>query len=232
MDLFGEMVRKKLRNCTKCGVRHGPPIGTRCKRAEEEFSRLNAEMNETPKFEDKGDVVETEQEAVKIKDADRLSNTNSEEDKTTRNAVPGQECLPDQDLPSFSEFRRQKEAERSASMAREDPDETGQHGQQGPSSADESQPGFYYQVPWQFVPPHLREVHRYPPMFRGDPPSGFGPGPAKDPRRQRAAEEPTAVNADFTSDSRPASLEGVMELMIKANEGPNRDSTIVESRCR
>ena len=38
------MGRRKLRNCSRCGVRHVPPIGVRCEREEDEFQKKNGEM--------------------------------------------------------------------------------------------------------------------------------------------------------------------------------------------
>ena len=38
------MPRRKLRDCVKCRVRHGPPIGNRCKRQKEELDEFNAEL--------------------------------------------------------------------------------------------------------------------------------------------------------------------------------------------
>ena len=38
------MGRRKLRNCSKCAVRHGPPIGNLCERESVEFEEKNTEM--------------------------------------------------------------------------------------------------------------------------------------------------------------------------------------------
>ena len=39
------MTKRKLRNCSQCGVRHGPPFGKFCNRMEEAFAKLNEEMS-------------------------------------------------------------------------------------------------------------------------------------------------------------------------------------------
>ena len=36
--------KRKLRNCAKCGVRHGPPTGKNCKKFEEVFKQKSDEM--------------------------------------------------------------------------------------------------------------------------------------------------------------------------------------------
>ena len=38
------MTKRRLRNCSKCGVRHGPPFGKLCEKISEEFEELSAEM--------------------------------------------------------------------------------------------------------------------------------------------------------------------------------------------
>ena len=43
-DYLKKMPRRKLRNCAKCGVRHGPPIGKRCERSKEDLEGVNKEM--------------------------------------------------------------------------------------------------------------------------------------------------------------------------------------------
>ena len=39
------MTKRKLRNCSQCGVRHGPPFGKYCNRLEDAFNKLNQEMD-------------------------------------------------------------------------------------------------------------------------------------------------------------------------------------------
>ena len=39
------MTKRKLRNCSQCGVRHGPPFGKYCGRLESAFDALNEEMS-------------------------------------------------------------------------------------------------------------------------------------------------------------------------------------------
>ena len=54
------MCRKKLPDSSRCGVRHGPPIGRLCERKIEEFEKNNAEMGEAPKsVEGEGDAVKS-----------------------------------------------------------------------------------------------------------------------------------------------------------------------------
>ena len=38
------MGKRKLRNCTNCRARHGPPTGKLCTRSEEYFALKNEEM--------------------------------------------------------------------------------------------------------------------------------------------------------------------------------------------
>ena len=145
------MARRKLRNCSKCGIRHGPPIGTRCKRAEDEFRRLNEEMDKTLEAGRDGETVNNT--ATAEKSAAESTITKSGEEEKMVNSTQHQDSIPDGDLPSFSEFRRQREAERETSHMPEAADS----GERGHSHVTgDSQQGFYYQVPWQFVPPHLR----------------------------------------------------------------------------
>ena len=137
------MARKKLRNCSKCGVRHGPPIGMRCNRAEEEFRRLNEEMGETPEDGSKDDVAGTVEKTAEEKATGEEGITKpNEEQKGLQGAVRREET-PEEDGPSFSEYRRQRAAERETERAGDEPR----------STMGDSQPGFYYQVPWQFFPP-------------------------------------------------------------------------------
>ena len=44
--LSTKMPKRKLRSCSQCGVRHGPPFGKYCNRIEEAFEGLNREMSE------------------------------------------------------------------------------------------------------------------------------------------------------------------------------------------
>ena len=39
------MTKRKLRNCSQCGVRHGPPFGKFCTRVQDSFDELNREMS-------------------------------------------------------------------------------------------------------------------------------------------------------------------------------------------
>ena len=42
--LRAKMTKRKLRSCSQCGVRHGPPCGKYCSRLEVAFEKLNEEM--------------------------------------------------------------------------------------------------------------------------------------------------------------------------------------------
>ena len=208
-----------MRYCSKCEVRHEPPTGNRCKRNDEEFRRLNEEMGETQTTDREDNAVKAEEEAKAEKRADETGVTITENEEKTADGARCQETVPEYDLPSFTEYRRLREVERSASRG---PEGSGaavgrEESSSGPSAVREEQPGFYYQVPWQFVPPHLRDLHQYPPMFRGDPPAGFGPRLAPDPQ-QPSVTGPAAAAAvpEPVSGVRPSNLEGVMELMIES----------------
>ena len=106
------MTRRKLRSCSKCGVRHGPPIGNRCKRSEEEFQRLSEEMGETPETGIRDDAIPDE----KGDEEDKLEAAGT----TNQNTVKGMDydsprevdLTMEDDLASFTEFRRRKERER------------------------------------------------------------------------------------------------------------------------
>ena len=97
------MARNKLRNCSKCNVRHGPPIGTRCKRTEDEFLRLNVEMDETRKSESRDDVGKVKDGASEAKSTVEPGVTSPGEDEKNDEAL-GQEPVADQDFLSFSEY--------------------------------------------------------------------------------------------------------------------------------
>ena len=107
------MPKRKLRNCVKCGVRHGPPIGTRCKREGQEFERLNEEMGDS--------VTATVGEAAEAEDARGVEMTF--ENSTSLGMVPefpfglegDQDPGNEEQWRSFSEFRRRREEERRAS---------------------------------------------------------------------------------------------------------------------
>ena len=207
------MARKKLRNCSRCGVRHGPPIGTRCKRAEDEFRKLNEEMGETPEAVIKDDAVKTVKETANVEAVHEPAVAGLVEGQEERKQDGTQEVLPDYVLPSFSEYLQRRGAERNASRAPDDLNVTDSQERCQEASEQNGQPGFYYQVPWQFVPPELRGRHHYPPMFRGDPPTSFEPRQAPEPQQQTSA--PT-VRTEPPSDSKAPNLENVMELMLNS----------------
>ena len=209
------MTRRKLRSCSKCGVRHGPPIGNRCKRSEEEFQRLSEEMGETPETGIRDDAIPDE----KGDEEDKLEAAGT----TNQNTVKGMDydsprevdLTMEDDLASFTEFRRRKERERRGIIENDSAGSTSRGQEDGgkPSVAKEGggQSGYYYQVPWDCLPPHLRE--RHPPVFRGDPPTGAVPRTGTIPQRSDPGQ---AVRTDTSSDDRPNNLEGVMELMMES----------------
>ena len=217
------MTRKKLRNCSRCGVRHGPPIGVRCKKDVREFEDLNEEMSG-------GLAVGTSEEAVfestaEAQDNEHKSGANAGQNSSS--SLPPVSGDPqDEDglqWPSFSEFRRRREHERRTEGERvprpaspppppraegQEKKTTGElKGQEAPKQSSRSQ-GIYYQVPWDQYPQHLGERHQCPPVFR----VGTQPTPADfqgagaDPVSSRGA--PASVGAmDYHMDYRMSRLE-------------------------
>ena len=108
------MSRKKLRNCSRCGVRHGPPIGTRCKKANQEFDNLNEEMDEG-RVADVTDV--TGNEKVEAPTSGGQADAGEAAQGNTEEGAERQLSLEEEDEISFSEFRRRREEERRACRA-------------------------------------------------------------------------------------------------------------------
>ena len=86
------------------------------------------------------------------------------------------------------------------------------------------EPGFYYQVPWECLPNHLRERHQSPSVFRWDPPTRSEPRLATSPLRQDSGQ------AAATAGSQPSNLKEVLELMVstRADEAAGRDLAVTE----
>ena len=213
------MARRKLRNCTKCGVRHGPPIGTRCKRAEEEFQKLSEEMGETPRQEREEDVIPQSEEPAEEDSQGAVENTvpGGAEGGDYANPLNVDQSLQE-DFSSFVEYRRMREQERRASAnAAPSSGEDCQANVTGVSSAgrdETAQTGFYYPAPPGSIPQHLRDRHQYPPVFRGDLPAWHGPRAAQAPSRQEAGQ--SGPSASGRASERAPNLEGVMELMMES----------------
>ena len=168
------MPKKKLRSCTRCGVRHGPPIGNRCKRAVQEFEELNEEMGSgRAAASTDGSNIHPQEDAGEeaIKGASLVA----------ENEDPSMLQLPrEQEDLSFSEFRRRREEERRFAGRREqtppeqplEPNSEGAGREKGGgqgitnSAHQPHSQGVYCHVPWDQYPQHLRGHHQYLPMFR------------------------------------------------------------------
>ena len=221
------MTKKKLRSCSRCGVRHGPPIGNRCKRPIQEFEELNEEMGASQTAAPADEVF-----VEPLSDAGEAEGRS--EETTLQNGdqeTPGMSGdMHETDLmgqcPNFSEFRRRREEERWAAGSGGPPPPPPPQPQQGSNSRREpgrqpstraasqeaSKPpsagsGIYYQVPWEQYPQHLQGYHQYPPMFR----VGTQPAPA-DFRGagQESGPPPPSANGnsmDYHTDYRMSRLE-------------------------
>ena len=208
------MPRKKLRNCSKCDVRHGPPIGTRCNRAEVEFDEMNRKMGD--------DQAEGE---AKAESDVKTARPNGREDE----AMESQSCQGDniEEVPLFSEFLRSREEDRrrrdiqggeqtsrpGRAGGRTPPSAT--PGGQGPGVTNGPGQGVYYQVPWENYPHHLHDYHQYPPTFRvGSEPRQFDHGGASQGYLSYAelAEDSRSVKRRMTK------LESSLEQVLEAQQ--------------
>ena len=106
------MTKRKLRSCGKCGVHHGPPIGTRCKREKAEFEDLNEEMGGEKSASDVEDVTASGREAEIVAEGGAALGRRPE----VPQALGDNQDMMDEWM-SFSEFRRRRETGQRASTS-------------------------------------------------------------------------------------------------------------------
>ena len=121
------MGRKKLRDCSRCGVRHGPPIGRLCVKEIPEFEKKNGEMGGVKKV---GDVTDA------MKSADQKAQTMKEKPVDTLEIPRAPTYKPlgeEEHVPLFQtrpeeaekfDFTSQREAEEASLQAQWDSDDS------------------------------------------------------------------------------------------------------------
>ena len=216
-DKYGKMARKKLRNCSRCEVRHGPPIGVRCRRNTREFEDLNEEMSggrAGGDFEEAVSESATDAWAGEPKSG-AMAGQNSSLGLPPVSGEPQEK--DESQWPSFSEFRRRREEERQGDRAggprsasptqpppgfeekKKKPAEK-PRGQEAPDRLAQSQ-GIYCQVPWDQYPQHLRDQHQFQPTFR------VGTQPTQKDFQAAARDAASVGNMDYHMDYRMSWME-------------------------